>query len=223
MRFDIDIGKQVVAQGRRFTLAARFAAEVDRLALFGPSGAGKSLTLACIAGLVRPDRGRIAIDGEVWFDAARGIDVPTRRRHVGYVFQDYALFPHRTVEGNVAAADARGYPQPRSVESRRAVDELLATFGLAELRASYPEQLSGGQRQRVALARALLAKPRLLLLDEPFAALDTTLRQRLRGELVAVQQRFGVPMLFITHDPDDLAECAQQVVEIADGHVALPS
>ena len=223
MRFDIDIGKTVVAQGRRFVLAARFTAEVERLALFGPSGSGKSLTLACIAGLVRPDRGRIAIDGEVWFDAARGVDVPARERRVGFVFQDYALFPHRTVEENVAAADDRGYPRRRSAARRSEIEALLATFGLADLRASYPEQLSGGQRQRVALARALLAKPRLLLLDEPFAALDTTLRERLRGELVAVQRRFGVPMLFITHDPDDLAECAQQVVEIADGQVASPS
>ena len=219
MRFDVDIGKDVLAQGRRFNLAVRFAAEAERLALFGPSGAGKSLTLACIAGLVHPSRGRIAIDGDVWFDAAQRIDVPTRDRRVGYVFQDYALFPHRTVEQNVAAADDRWYPRPRGFERQRDIDELLGAFALDDLRRSYPEQLSGGQRQRVALARALLARPRLLLLDEPFAALDAALRQRLRAELVAVQQRFDVPMLLITHDPQDLAECAQQVIELADGRV----
>ncbi|MCC7040025.1 MAG: ATP-binding cassette domain-containing protein [Burkholderiales bacterium] len=223
MRFDIDIGKEVVAAGRRFSLAVRFTTEADRLALFGPSGAGKSLTLACIAGLVTPDRGRIAIDGDVWLDTAQRIDIPTRDRRVGFVFQDYALFPHRTVEQNVAAADDRGYPRRRSRERQGDIDALLALFALDELRASYPEQLSGGQRQRVALARALLAKPRLLLLDEPFAALDAALRQRLRAELVAVQQRFGVPMLLITHDPDDLAECAQQVVTLAGGRVAPSS
>lgn len=219
MRFDVDIGKDVHAQGRRFTLDVRFTAAADRLALFGASGAGKSLTLAMLAGLVRPDRGRIAVDGDTWFDAQRSLHVPTRDRRVGYVFQDYALFPHRTVEQNVAAADDRWYPRPRTGERQAAVDELLATFGLAELRASYPEQLSGGQRQRVALARALLARPRLLLLDEPFAALDAGLRARLRAELVAVQQRFGVPMVLITHDPADLADCAQEVVELADGRV----
>lgn len=220
MRFDVDIGKDVLAQGRHFTLAVRFAAEAERLALFGPSGAGKSLTLACIAGLVRPDRGRIAIDGDVWLDTAQRIDVPTRDRRVGFVFQDYALFPHRTVEQNVAAADDRWYPRPRSFERQRDIDDLLTLFALADLRRSYPEQLSGGQRQRVALARALLGRPRLLLLDEPFAALDAALRQRLRAELVAVQQRFGVPMLLITHDPEDIAQCAQDVVTLADGRVA---
>ena len=112
MRFDVDIGKRVVAQGRVFELAVRFCVETDRLALFGPSGAGKSLTLQALAGLVRPDRGRIAIDGRVWLDRNAGIDLPTRARRVGYVFQDYALFPHRTVEQNVAAALSRWLPAP---------------------------------------------------------------------------------------------------------------
>jgi molybdate transport system ATP-binding protein len=219
MHFDIDIAKRVTAQGRPFDLAVRFALDSDRVALYGPSGAGKSLTLAVLAGLVRPDRGRIAIDGDVWFDSAQGIDRPTRDRHVGFVFQDYALFPHRTVEQNVAAAGERWYPRGPRAGAKEEVQQLLRAFALDDVRASYPEQLSGGQRQRTALARALAAKPGLLLLDEPFSALDAALRTRLRDELVAVQKRFGVPIVIITHDPDDLAQCAERVVSLQDGKV----
>jgi molybdate transport system ATP-binding protein len=219
MRFDVDIAKTVKAQGRTFDLAVRFVAETDRLALFGPSGAGKSLTLLALAGLVRPDRGRIVIDGDVWFDHARGIDRPTRARRLGFVFQDYALFPHRTLEQNVAAARTRWYPRRPAPEETQEVANLLHSFGLYDARESYPDQLSGGQRQRTALARALAARPRLLLLDEPFAALDSSLRLRLRADLLDVQRRFGVPMVLISHDADDLAHCADQVVTLRDGAV----
>jgi molybdate transport system ATP-binding protein len=219
MQFDVDIAKRVIAQGRPFDLAVRFVLDSDRIALYGPSGAGKSLTLAALAGLVRPDRGRIVIDGEVWFDAARGVDRPTRQRQVGFVFQDYALFPHRTVEQNVAAAGERWYPRSRDAVARAEVAQLIGAFALDDVRRSYPEQLSGGQRQRTALARALAAKPKVLLLDEPFSALDAALRARLRGELVAVQRRFGVPIVIITHDPDDLAQCADRVVTLHEGKV----
>jgi molybdate transport system ATP-binding protein len=220
MRFDVDIGKHVLAQGRVFELAVRFCVETDRLALFGPSGAGKSLTLQTLAGLVRPDRGRIAIDSRVWLDRNVGIDLPTRARHVGYVFQDYALFPHRTVEQNVAASLSRWLPAPLTRAQRREIDTMLEAFALADLRGSYPEQLSGGQRQRTALARALAARASLLLLDEPFAALDATLRLRLRADLIDVQRRFAIPMVLITHDPEDLVQCADAVVTLAHGRVA---
>ena len=219
MRFDVDIGKRVMAQGRTFDLAVKFCIETDRLALFGPSGAGKSLTLSALAGLVRPDRGRIAVDERVWLDRARGVDVPTRARRVGYVFQDYALFPHRTVEQNVAAAHSHWWPAALTREERHEIDALLESFALREVRRSYPEQLSGGQRQRTALARALAARPQLLLLDEPFAALDAVLRLRLRADLMDVQRRFAIPMVLITHDPDDLVECAESVVTLKDGRV----
>jgi molybdate transport system ATP-binding protein len=220
MRFDVDIAKHVVAQGRRFDLAVQFRADAERLALFGPSGAGKSLTLQMLAGLVRPDRGRIVIDGETWFDRSRDVDVPARARDVGYVFQDYALFPHRTVQDNVAAALARWYPRPLVPTERRTIDELLEVFALTDVRLSYPAQLSGGQRQRTALARALAARPRVLLLDEPFSSLDSALRLRLRADLLDVQRRFGIPMVLITHDPDDLAQCVESVVVLRDGRVA---
>ncbi|MEO8753249.1 MAG: ATP-binding cassette domain-containing protein [Casimicrobiaceae bacterium] len=219
MRFDVDIAKRVTAQGRRFDLAVKFEADTDRLALYGPSGAGKSLTLQALAGLIRPDRGRIAIDGDVWFDAEQRINRPTRARRVGFVFQNYALFPHRTVEQNVAAARMHWYPHSLGIAEQRELAALLEAFGLHDIRRSYPEQLSGGQRQRTALARALAARPLLLLLDEPFAALDSALRLRLRADLLAVQRRFAVPMVLITHDADDLAQCADRVVTMRDGVV----
>jgi len=219
MRLDVDIAKRVVAQGRVFDLAVAFRADTDRLVLFGPSGAGKSLTLQMLAGLVRPDRGSIVIDGETWLDTARRIDLPARARHIGYVFQDYALFPHRTVRENVAAARSRWYPRRLTPAEDRETDELLALFALEDVHESYPGQLSGGQRQRTALARALAAQPRLLLLDEPFSSLDSTLRLRLRTGLLEAQRRFALPMVLITHDPDDLAQCAESVVELRDGHV----
>jgi molybdate transport system ATP-binding protein len=219
MLFDVDIAKRVVAQGRAFDLAVKFRVEAQRLALFGPSGSGKSLTLQVLAGLVRPDRGRIVIDNDVWLDRADGVELPARTRRVGYVFQDYALFPHRTVQQNVAAVLARWYPRSPSPAERRDIDALLDMFGLTDVRHSYPVQLSGGQRQRTALARAVAARPRLLLLDEPFSALDSDLRLRLRAELLDVQHRLGIPLVLITHDPDDLAQCAESVVVLHQGGV----
>jgi molybdate transport system ATP-binding protein len=219
MHFDIDIGKRVVAQGRKFDLSVRFCLDAERLALFGPSGAGKTLTLQLLAGLQRPDRGRIAIDGHVWVDRDNGVDLPTRTRRVGYVFQDYALFPHRTVEQNVAAALSRWLPTKLTQVEQREIDVLLEAFSLTDVRLSYPEQLSGGQRQRTALARAMASRPRLLLLDEPFAALDATLRLRLRTDLIDMQRRFGIPMVLITHDPEDLIQCVDSVISMTQGKV----
>lgn len=221
MRFDVDIAKRVVAQGRVFDLCVRFQADAQRLALFGPSGAGKSLTLQILGGLVRADRGRIVIDGQTWLDRSRNVDLPARARRVGYVFQDYALFPHRTVRDNVAASLARWFPRPLPPAQRDDIDALLNLFALDAVRDSYPAQLSGGQRQRTALARAVAARPRVLLLDEPFSSLDAELRLRLRADLLGVQRRFGIPMLLITHDPDDLAHCAESVVALREGRVVV--
>jgi molybdate transport system ATP-binding protein len=219
MRFDVDIRKRVAGPGRVFDLAVQFSADSERLALFGPSGAGKSLTLQMLAGLVRPDAGVIRIDGETWFDAGAGIDVPARARRIGYVFQHYALFPHRTVEQNVAAALESPLLRRVSAENRQRIDTLLATLGLTAVRASYPAQLSGGERQRVALGRALAARPRALMLDEPLSSLDAALRARVRGELLALHEQFAMPYVLITHDAEDVVTCADAIVTLADGRV----
>jgi molybdate transport system ATP-binding protein len=219
MQLDVEIRKTLVARGRRVEIDVRFAAGAERLVLFGASGAGKTMTLQAIAGLVTPDDGRIAHAGDVWFDRAGRVDVPPRRRRVGLMFQDYALFPHLTVAQNVGAVHATRWSRLPAGAPRREVERLLERFQLAAMRDAYPAQLSGGQRQRTALARALAGTPRLLLLDEPFASLDETLRQAARDELLALQKQTGVPMVIITHDPRDIDALAQQVVHIDTGRV----
>ena len=219
MRVDVDIRKEVRADGRRLVLDIAFVAEAGRVALYGPSGAGKSLTLQMIAGLIRPDAGRVVVDGVTWFDAASGVNRSPRERGVGYLFQDYALFPHWSVTANIAAAFAHAWPRRLAPAEARAVDDLVERFALRDVARSYPAQLSGGQRQRVALARALVAAPRMLLLDEPFAALDRTLRLQLRAELAALHAERGLPWIVITHDPDDLAACADTVVAVDAGRI----
>ena len=191
----------------------------DALVIYGPSGAGKTLTLQCLAGFVAPDAGRIAIDGVRLFDAIEGINLPARARGIGYVFQDYALFPHLTVAGNIAASLQQGWLRRLDDAARARIEEMLGLFELTDLRHSFPSQLSGGQRQRTALARALATQPRLLLLDEPFAALDPASRDRMRAELIELRERLQVPMVLITHDPADLDLLARELVVIEQGRV----
>ncbi|MEP6940629.1 MAG: ATP-binding cassette domain-containing protein [Rudaea sp.] len=222
MRIDVDIGKALRAGERRFDLAVKFTSEADVTVLFGPSGAGKTQTLLAIAGLSRPDRGVIRIDERTLFDETRRIDVAARRRRIGFVFQDYALFPHLSVLHNVAFARAGAWPWPRLSRIAHApadVREIIDAFALGAFLKNHPQQLSGGQRQRVALARALAARPGLLLLDEPFAALDAPLRARLRDELLAVRARFGVPMVVITHDPEDVGALGGRMIRFDEGVV----
>ncbi len=182
-----------------FTLDVAFTTHAAVTALMGPSGSGKSQTLRAVAGAMRPDRGRIALDGEPLFDAVLGIDVPPQAREVGYVPQHYALFPHLNVLENVAF----GLKHRKRAEARDRVAEMLETVGLTGLARRWPHELSGGQQQRVALARALILHPRILLLDEPFAALDTQIRTSLRQELAELQRRLGFRALLVTHDPED--------------------
>jgi molybdate transport system ATP-binding protein len=174
--------------------------------LFGPSGAGKTTVLRMIAGLDSPDAGSIRCGDEVWYDGARRIDVPTQKRRVGYLSQDYAIFPHLTVRDNVAYG-ARG----------RSVEELLARFDLTGLAERYPSQVSGGQLQRVALVRALAAQPRLLLLDEPLSALDEPTRLRMRGDLRQLLARVEVPAIVVTHDRTEALALGDSIAIMIDG------
>ncbi|MSQ42303.1 MAG: ABC transporter ATP-binding protein [Dehalococcoidia bacterium] len=198
-----------------FQLDVAFAAERETVVLFGRSGSGKSVTLAAIAGLLRPDAGRIAIGGRVVFDAAAGIDLPPQRRHVGYVVQQLALFPHLTAAENIAYGLVG-----MSREARRArVAELVALLSLQGLEARRPAALSGGQQQRVALARALARPVEALLLDEPFSALDEALRGDLRAELLRLQAEYELPIVFVTHDLREAHLLGDRVAVLDGGRV----
>ncbi|SMG60661.1 sulfate/molybdate ABC transporter ATP-binding protein [Paraburkholderia susongensis] len=219
MPLDVTIRKTFETAERHFTLDVSFSANTQRLVLFGPSGAGKSLTLQAIAGLLRPDEGSITLHGATLFDSARGVDQKPQARQIAYLFQDYALFPHLNVRQNIGFGLHQGWLNPRARGSHPQVDYWLEALELKSVAGHHPVQLSGGQKQRVALARALVSQPRLLLLDEPFSALDIALRQRMRRELSDLQTRLDIPMVLITHDPDDVAAFGDQVVQVSDGRV----
>ena len=192
---------------RSFQLGLSLAVGAETVAIVGPSGAGKSTVLRAIAGLLRPRAGRIALDGDAWFDSARGVDVPTEERSVGMVFQHYALFPHLTVRRNVEFG---------GVER---AGMLLERFGIAHLADARPRQLSGGERQRVALARALARDPRVLLLDEPLSALDPHTRDGVRQELAGHLGELALPTLLVTHDVADAIALADRVGVLREGRI----
>ena len=183
--------------------------------LFGPSGCGKTTVLRCIAGLERPEEGAIQFGAETWFDAKNHFCLAPQQRGIGFVFQDYALFPHLTVAGNVGYG-LRGLSH---AGHRQRVGELLERFELTAHAQCRPRQLSGGQQQRVALARALVCRPRLLLLDEPLSALDAALREELRGELRRFLSACNVPVLLVTHDRDEALALGDELVVMSGGTV----
>jgi molybdate transport system ATP-binding protein len=216
---DIDIAKTLTSRNRSFELKLGFRSSSQRLVILGPSGSGKSLLLKSIAGLMRPDRGHIRLDGTTMFDTTAKINLAPQQRKMAYVFQDYALFPHLSVRQNIAFGLNHGLFNPRASQHNDKVDYWLDAFQLRPVADQLPEELSGGQRQRTALARALVAKPRALLLDEPFSALDSMLRSHMRRELDELQRRLQVPMLLITHDREDAEVFGDQVLHINEGRL----
>jgi molybdate transport system ATP-binding protein len=217
--WDIALRKHLRQGHSRFQIDLQFSSAAPRVVLFGPSGAGKSQTLRMVAGITRPDAGHVRVAGRTLYDAAGRVHLSPQQRGLGYLFQDYALFPHLTVRQNIAFARHRGWRNPARDASDAAVQRWLRSFGLEAVAGHWPHQISGGQRQRTALARALVHEPAALLLDEPFAALDKPLRQHLRAELVALQAELRLPLLLITHDEDDVQALADQVVTLDAGRV----
>ena len=212
MSLSVDIRKQLGA----FRLDVSFTVTDGVTCLLGASGCGKSMTLKCIAGIEKPDEGHIELDGRVLFDSACGVNLPPQNRRVGYLFQNYALFPNMTVRQNILCGLCR--EKDRSVRERR-LEEMLRMMQLEGLENRKPHQLSGGQQQRVALARILVNDPRLLLLDEPFSALDGHLRDSLKIELRDLLQRYGHEVLMVTHDRTEAYNMGREIAVMDAGRL----
>ena len=212
MSIFVDIEKTVGS----FHLKVKFSAGNEVLALLGASGCGKSMTVKCIAGVEKPDRGKIVLDGVTLFDSERKIHVSPQQRRTGLMFQNYALFPNMTVRQNIEAGARREKDRLRREENlRRTVDR----FGLAELLDRYPHQLSGGQQQRVALARMLVSDPQIVLLDEPFSALDSHLRFQLEQEVGRVLRSFGKTAILVSHDRDEVFRLSDRIAVMDNGQI----
>ncbi len=199
---------------RKFSLDAEFAAPAGVTVIFGPSGSGKTTILQCLAGLLAPDRGSITADGEALFDSARKIDLAPQERRIGYVFQDLALFPHMTAAENIAFG-IRG----NGVRREAVVRHALERFRIEQLAGHRPGEISGGERQRVALARALVTQPRLLLLDEPFSALDDGLKLEIIADLKQWLAQQSIPVLLVTHDRSEAAALGERMLMLHEGKI----
>ncbi|WP_347265114.1 molybdenum ABC transporter ATP-binding protein [Nitrobacter sp.] len=208
----VEVSKQL----GQFSVDVAFASEGRVTGLFGPSGSGKTSLVSMIAGLMTPDRGVISVDGEALDDTTRRFHVPVHRRRIGYVFQDARLFPHLDVRRNLDYGRWMNR-LTRDVAQEKRLSEMLNIGHLLDRR---PGQLSGGERQRVALGRALLAQPRLLLLDEPLGSLDEDRKAEILPYLMRLRDEAGVPMVYVSHDPDELRQLASHIVMLKRGRVA---
>jgi ABC-type sulfate/molybdate transport systems ATPase subunit len=210
MQLLVEIQKQLPS----YTLEVAFRLEGNTLGVLGASGSGKSMTLRCIAGLETPDRGRIVLNERVLFDSERGINIPCRDRRIGFLFQNYALFPHLTVAQNIAFGIPKG---TSALTVKQQVETQLIAMQLEGLANRYPQQLSGGQQQRVALARALASQPEALLLDEPFSALDTHLRSQLEKQLISTLSTYQGATLFVTHNLEEAYRVCRDLLVLERG------
>jgi molybdate transport system ATP-binding protein len=209
----LQVRKSLNAAGGEMLLQLDLRIERGELVtLYGPSGAGKTSTLRMLAGLLSPQSGQIRVNGKTWFDAEAGINLPPGQRNIGYVFQDYALFPNMTVRENLCFALGKG-------EADNKVDEQLDVMELGALAGQKPAMLSGGQQQRVALARALVQQPDILLLDEPLSALDPPLRRRLSDHLQQLHRSLGLTTILVSHDSREILQLADRVMEMQEGKV----
>ncbi len=209
----IDLHKRL--EGSEGVLSLHFQAELPSgsfITLYGPSGAGKTSTLRMLAGLMEPDAGLISVEGEIWYDPSNRTNLPPQKRDIGYVFQDYALFPHLTVRQNMEFALA-------DKKDMAVVNELIEITELGELQSRRPQTLSGGQKQRVALARALVRKPKILLLDEPLAALDHKIRLKMQDYLLELHREFELTTLLVSHDIGEISKLSDQVFQMEKGQI----
>jgi molybdate transport system ATP-binding protein len=207
MSFDIALEHRI---GER-EIALAFASDARLTALVGPSGAGKTTVLNCIAGLIRPDAGRIAVGGKALFDGARRIDLPPERRRAGYVFQEGRLFPHLRVAANLAYGERLAPEEDRWIGR----DEVTALLGIGHLLHRMPATLSGGEGKRVAIGRALLAAPRFLLLDEPFGSLDAARAEEILRLVERIRDALAIPILLVSHDRTEVERLAGEVVTLS--------
>lgn len=213
MELSVDIKKRLGP----FTLDVRFDFQGGTMALLGASGSGKSMTLKCIAGIVTPDSGRISLNGKALFDSSLGINQSPQERRIGYLFQNFALFPNMTARQNIEIA-VKGHKAQRGEAAQEKIKALYLT-GLAD---KYPHQLSGGQQQRVALARIFASEPDIILLDEPFSALDSYLKWQIEMELTDTLKRFGIPALFVSHNRDEVFRMCERVCVLSEGRSQTP-
>lgn len=214
-RLQVSLRKRMPSGGLEFALEVEFQAAPGFTILFGPSGAGKTTLLDCVAGLAKPDSGRIAIGDCVWFDAAQRTDLPVAKRRVGYVFQALALFPHLTVEQNVQ------YGLTHLPQAQRAAQSsaILQAFRIPHLAPRYPREISGGESQRTALARTLVTDPALLLLDEPLAALDASTKSNIIDDLRSWNQAHRIPILYVTHSHEEVFALGERVIVLESGRI----
>lgn len=210
----VDIRKKL----REFELQVHFQSGTSCLGILGPSGCGKSMTLKSIAGIVEPDQGSIVLDGRSLYDSSQKLNLKPQKRRVGYLFQNYALFPNMSVEENILTGLRAGKRYEEAQQKKR-VSEMIERFRLSGLENRYPAQLSGGQQQRVALARILAYEPEALLLDEPFSAMDTYLRERLRLELSSVLSEYQGASVMVTHDRDEAYQLCDHLLLFSKGQV----